>query len=156
MKLQRSWAVISLGVVPVDVSTGPLAGPLGLSEIQEAARPFAPSNTLACPNLSAQSKVVRSLANGCQACFSEGSRMSGDVHVRSCESLGVRFLRATHRNIYVRSRERMKKSISNFLGATTAAAGECGKECSGSTVLSGADGSLYSRDKLDAARAPQD
>ncbi|MGB5276091.1 MAG: hypothetical protein WBP02_02835, partial [Gammaproteobacteria bacterium] len=26
----------------------------------------------------------------------DGSRMSGDVHVRICESLGVKFLRATH------------------------------------------------------------
>ncbi len=72
---------------PVEASTGPLAGPLGLSEIQEAGRPFAQSNTLAGPNLSARFKVVRSLANGRQAWFSGGSRMSGDVHVRFCESL---------------------------------------------------------------------
>lgn len=30
--------------------------------------------------------------------------MSGDVHVRFCERLGVGFPRATHRNVYVRSR----------------------------------------------------
>ena len=30
--------------------------------------------------------------------------MSGDVQVRFCERLGVRFPRATHRNVYVRSR----------------------------------------------------
>jgi RNA-directed DNA polymerase len=34
----------------------------------------------------------------------DGSRMSGDVHVRFCERLGVRLPRATHRNVYVRSR----------------------------------------------------
>ena len=33
----------------------------------------------------------------------DGSRMSGDVQVRFCERLGVRFPRATHRNVYVRS-----------------------------------------------------
>ncbi len=27
----------------------------------------------------------------------DGSRMSGDVHVRFCEGLGVKFPRATHR-----------------------------------------------------------
>ena len=28
--------------------------------------------------------------------LNDGSRMSGDVHVRFCEGLGVRFPRATH------------------------------------------------------------
>jgi len=28
--------------------------------------------------------------------LNDGSRMSGDVHVRICESLGVKFPRATH------------------------------------------------------------
>ncbi len=44
--------------------------------------------------------------------------MSGDVHVRFSESLGVRFPRATRRNIYVRSRhagERVLTSIERFL-----------------------------------------
>ena len=44
--------------------------------------------------------------------------MSGDVHVRFRESLRVRFPRATHRNIYVRSRsagERVMKSLTSFL-----------------------------------------
>ena len=30
--------------------------------------------------------------------LNDGSRMSGDVHVRICESLGVKFPRATHPN----------------------------------------------------------
>jgi RNA-directed DNA polymerase len=44
--------------------------------------------------------------------------MSGDVHVRFCESAGVRFPRATHRNIYVRSQragQRTMVSITNFI-----------------------------------------
>ncbi|MCA1617506.1 MAG: reverse transcriptase, partial [Acidobacteria bacterium] len=44
--------------------------------------------------------------------------MSGDVQVRFCESLWVRFPWATHRNIYVQSQsagERVMKSISSFL-----------------------------------------
>ena len=44
--------------------------------------------------------------------------MSGDVHVRFCEGLGVRFPRATHLNIYVRSvraGDRVMESISRFI-----------------------------------------
>jgi len=44
--------------------------------------------------------------------------MSGDVHVRFCEGLGVRFPRATLRNVYVRSRrggERVLVSLTQFL-----------------------------------------
>jgi len=44
--------------------------------------------------------------------------MSGDVHVRFCERLGVRFPRATHRNVYVRSLQagqRVMASISRFV-----------------------------------------
>lgn len=44
--------------------------------------------------------------------------MSGDVHVRFCESLGVRFPGATHRNIYVRSEQagqRVMEGITRFI-----------------------------------------
>ena len=44
--------------------------------------------------------------------------MSGDVHVQFCERLGVRFPRATHRNIYVqslRAGERVMASVTDFL-----------------------------------------
>ena len=44
--------------------------------------------------------------------------MSGDVHVQFCERPGVRFPRATHRNIHVRSRragERVMASVTDFL-----------------------------------------
>ena len=47
-----------------------------------------------------------------------GSRMTRECHVRFCESAGVRSPRATHRNIYVRSRragERVMASVSRFL-----------------------------------------
>src|SRR5215831_12015094 len=44
--------------------------------------------------------------------------MSGDVHVRICERLGVRLPRATRRNVYVGSRaagERVMAAIREFL-----------------------------------------
>ena len=44
--------------------------------------------------------------------------MSGDVHVQFCERPGVRFPRATHRNLYVRSGragERVMASVTDFL-----------------------------------------
>jgi RNA-directed DNA polymerase len=44
--------------------------------------------------------------------------MSGDVQVRFCESLGVRLLGATHRNIYVRSEragQRVMESVKRFI-----------------------------------------
>jgi RNA-directed DNA polymerase len=44
--------------------------------------------------------------------------MTRECHVRFCESAGVRSPRATHRNIYVRSRragERVMASVSRFL-----------------------------------------
>ena len=44
--------------------------------------------------------------------------MSGDVHVQFCERPGVRFPRATHRNLYVRSRragQRVMASVTDFL-----------------------------------------
>ena len=36
------------------------------------------------------------LADGCAAWLHDGSRVSGDVQARFCESLGVRFPGATH------------------------------------------------------------
>ena len=44
--------------------------------------------------------------------------MTRECHVRFCESAGVRSPRATHRNVYVRSRragERVMASVSRFL-----------------------------------------
>jgi RNA-directed DNA polymerase len=46
--------------------------------------------------------------------------MSGDVQVRFCERPGVRFPRATHRNIYVgseRAGHRVMQSVTRFLEA---------------------------------------
>ena len=44
--------------------------------------------------------------------------MSGDVHVRFCERLGVRFPGPTHRNIYVsseRAGQRVMESVTQFI-----------------------------------------
>src|SRR6516164_3937276 len=48
----------------------------------------------------------------------DGSCMSREAHVQFCESPGVRFPGATHRNIYVRSEragQRVMKSITRFI-----------------------------------------
>src|SRR5713226_652041 len=48
----------------------------------------------------------------------DGSRMSGDVQVRFCERLGVKFPRATHPNLYVRSERaghRVMASVVRFI-----------------------------------------
>src|SRR4030095_14780044 len=62
--------------------------------------------------------AVGALADVGAARLHSGSRMSGDVHVRCCERLGVRVPGPTHRNIYVRSRragERVMASITRFI-----------------------------------------
>ena len=46
-------AVLSLGAVSGNAPTGSVAGPLGLSEIQEAARPSAPGDALDCAHFPA-------------------------------------------------------------------------------------------------------
>src|ERR1019366_6112342 len=51
-------AVLSLGAVSADASTGSIAGPLGRAEIQEAARAFAQSDTLGRAYLETRSEVV--------------------------------------------------------------------------------------------------
>jgi len=48
----------------------------------------------------------------------DGSRMSGDVHVRFCEHLRGRFPRVTRRNIFVKSQkaaERVMEKVSQFI-----------------------------------------
>ena len=48
----------------------------------------------------------------------DGSRMSGDVHVRFCERPRGRFLRATHPNVYVGSKragERVMQTLERFV-----------------------------------------
>ena len=62
-----------------------------------AARPFAPGDALDHTHLATGSNSVGALAGGCAAGLHGGSRMSRDVHVRFCESLGVRSPGATHR-----------------------------------------------------------
>ena len=62
-------------------------GPLGRSEVQEAAQAFAQSDSLGRAYLETRSEVVGALAVGCAAWFHGGSRMSGDVQVRFCERL---------------------------------------------------------------------
>ena len=91
---------------------------MGVTEIQEAASSQTSGSALDRPDFSACSKAVCALAYGRAARFHGGSRMSGDVHVRFCESARVRLLRATHRNIYVRSEragQRVMDSITGFI-----------------------------------------
>ena len=69
-------AVLSLGAVSADAPTGSIAGPLGRSEIQEAARTFAQGDTLGRAHLETRSEVVGALADGRAAWLHGGSRMS--------------------------------------------------------------------------------
>ena len=51
---------------------------------------------------------------GCDLRLDDGSRMSGDVHVRFCESVGVQFPRATHLVICLQNKgdgERVLKAL---------------------------------------------
>jgi len=69
-------AVLSPGHVPLHASTGSLAGPLGVSEIPEAARSFAQGNALDCAHFAAGFEAVCALADGRAARLHGGSRMS--------------------------------------------------------------------------------
>jgi len=69
-------AVLSLGAVSADASTGSIAGPLGRAEVQEAAWSFAQGDTLGRAYLETRSEVVGALADGRAAWLHGGSRMS--------------------------------------------------------------------------------
>ncbi len=59
--------------------------------------------------------------------------MSREVHVRFCEGAGVKFPRATHRNVYVKSRlagERVLASLKAFLSGKLRL-----KVCSRSSIM---------------------
>jgi hypothetical protein len=91
---------------------------MGQAEIQEAARPSTKSDTLDRPDFSTGASTVRKLADGRTAWLHDGSCMSRETHVQFCESLRVRVPGATHRNIYVRSRQagqRVMTSVTRFL-----------------------------------------
>ncbi len=89
-------AVLPVGALSADASTGSIVGPLGRPEVQEAARTFAQGDALGRAYLETRSEAVGALADGCAAWLHGGSRMSGDVQVRFCESLGVRLPGPTH------------------------------------------------------------
>jgi len=69
-------AVLPLGALPADASTGSIPGPLGLSEIQKAAWTFAQGDALGGAHFPARSEVVGALADGRAAWLHGGSRMS--------------------------------------------------------------------------------
>ena len=63
--------------------------------------------------------------------------MSREAHVQFCESLGVGFLGATHRNIYVRSKratERLMQAVTSWLERRLKLKVKCVQEHSGETV----------------------
>ena len=69
-------AVLPLGALPADASTGSIIGPMGLSEVQKAARTPAQGDTLGGADFPARPEVVGALADGCAAWLHGGSRMS--------------------------------------------------------------------------------
>jgi len=74
--------LLPVGALSADAATGSIVGPLGLSEIPEAARAFAQGNPLGRAYLETRSEVVGALADGRAAWLHGGSRVSGDVQAR--------------------------------------------------------------------------
>jgi helix-hairpin-helix protein len=70
------------GALSADAATGSIVGPLGRSEIQEAAQAFAQGDALGRSYLETRSEVVGALADGCATGLHGGSRMSREVQVR--------------------------------------------------------------------------
>src|SRR6266536_1973178 len=69
-------AVLPLGAISADASTGSIMGPMGLSEVQKAARTSAQGDAWGRAYLETRSEVVGALAAGCAAWLHGGSRMS--------------------------------------------------------------------------------
>src|ERR1035438_10443477 len=69
------WAVLPLGALPADASTGSITGPLGLSQIQKVARTLAQGDALGGADFPSRSEVVGALAAGRAAWLPGGSRM---------------------------------------------------------------------------------
>ena len=90
------WAVLPLGAVSGDEAARSNAGALGLEEVQEAQAAYAQGGSMDRDDLATRSEVMGALAYGRTTRFCDGSRMSGDVQVRFCERLGVRFPGPTH------------------------------------------------------------
>ena len=77
-------------------------GPVGHEEVQAIPGPPEKGHTMAASRRTRTARVVRPLAARDRAVrrWDDGSRMSGDAHVRFWESAGVRFPRATHLPLY--------------------------------------------------------
>jgi hypothetical protein len=69
-------AVLPLGAIPADASTGSFTNPMGLSKIQKAARTSAQGDALGRAYFETRSEVVGALADGSTAWLHGGSRMS--------------------------------------------------------------------------------
>ena len=76
------WTLLPVGALSADAATGSIVGPLGRSEIQEAAQAFAQGDSLGRAYLETRSEVVGALADGCAAWLRGGSRVSGDAQAR--------------------------------------------------------------------------
>src|ERR1051326_4191262 len=67
---------LTVGALSADASIRSITGPMGSSEIQEAARPSAQGDALGRAYLETRSEVVGALADGSAAWFHGGSRVS--------------------------------------------------------------------------------
>ena len=76
--------LLPVGALSADAATGSIVGPLGRSEIQEAAQAFAQGDSLGRAYLETRSEVVGALADGCAAWLRGGSRVSGDAQALLC------------------------------------------------------------------------
>src|SRR5271157_153408 len=108
----------NVGSLPDPAAHRRLSGAMGRPEVQVLAQAQDTGHPLAATHRAPPDRPVCSLALALWTRPNNGSRMTRECHVRFCESAGVRSPRATHRNIYVRSRragERVMASVSRFL-----------------------------------------
>ena len=115
---QRRWSVLPVGALPDPEAHRCHPGAMGLSEVQGLVQAQDAGHPLAGAHCAPPDEVVRPLEPALWPRPNNGSRMTRECHVRFCESAGLLSPRATHRNIYVRSRragERVMASVSRFL-----------------------------------------
>lgn len=111
------WRLLQVGAVPDAAAPGPQARVVGNPQVQAVARPSASCGSLAGAHCAREARLVRALAPLVGPRGSDGkSRMSREAHVRLCERLEGRFLRATRRNVYVRSRKAGERVLQALRG----------------------------------------
>ena len=109
---QLLWELLQVGALSHLPAAQPLLGEMGTAEIP-ALQASTQSHSLAAAHCAAGSVAVCPLASWCLAVrrLGDWSRMSGDVHVRFSEGVGVRFPRATRLVVVCRYRYEAEQAL---------------------------------------------